>query len=319
MYRIVFLDSATIADGVDIPSPEFEHEWLNFDKTNAQQVLERAKQADIIVTNKVNLDRHVLEQLPHLKHIAISATGTNCVDLNAAKEMGVSVSNVPAYGTRSVSEHVLSMILALRRNLFAYKDDISAGKWQASEQFCFHNSPIHDLHNSTLGLIGTGAIAQHVAQLARAFGMRVIFHSISGRKSMDGETLVSLPYLLENADIVSLHCPLTPATENLIDTKALEIMRPSAILINTARGSIVDLNALHQTLVQNQIAGAGLDVAPQEPPPSDSFIMQLNELPNCIVTPHTAWASEQSMQVLVNQVVANLNAFGKGYSLNIVN
>ncbi|WP_412971703.1 D-2-hydroxyacid dehydrogenase [Glaciecola sp. MF2-115] len=319
MHRIVFLDSATIADNVLVPSPQFPHKWIHFGKTSAHQTLERVRDADIVITNKVMLDKQVLSQLPQLKHIAITATGTNTVDLDAAREHGISVSNVPAYASRSVSEHVLSMILALRRNLIAYREDISAGKWQASEQFCFHNTPIFDLHGSTIGLIGTGAIAQEVARLAKTFGMRVIFHSVSGRENMDGETLVALSDLLETSDIVSLHCPLTSETENLINAQTLKQMRSNALLINTARGSIVDLSALQSALSNSKIAGAGLDVAPEEPPADDSTIMQLNKLANCIVTPHSAWASQQSMQGLVNQVVKNIEAFVSGEALNIVN
>jgi glycerate dehydrogenase len=319
MRQVVFLDSATIADGISIPPANFEHEWTSFNKTNATQTLKRAQNADLIITNKVAFNKELLSQLPQLKHIAIAATGTNCVDLVAAREFGIEVSNVPGYATCSASEHVMAMILSLRRNLLAFQSDIATGKWQASQQFCFYNNPILDLYGSTLGLIGTGAIAQQVASVAKAFGIRVIFHSVSGRKMMQGEELVSLNYLLENSDIVSLHCPLTPATENLINAQRLNLMRHSALLINTARGSVVDLNALHQALLNKKIAGAGIDVAPQEPPPSDSIMMQLNTLLNCIVTPHTAWASQQSSQALVNQIVANLKAFVEGQSINIVN
>jgi len=319
MRRIVFLDSATFAYGINIPSPDFEHKWTNFDKTNAEQTFERVQDANVIITNKVKFDRALLSRLPQLKHIAITATGTNCVDLKAATELGIQVSNVPGYATRSVSEHVMSLILSLRRHLFNFKADIADGQWQASQQFCFHNEPISDLHGSTLGLVGTGAIAQQVGLLAKAFGMRVIFHSVSGRKEFKGESLVSLDDLLTNADIVSLHCPLTPATENLINADRLKLMRNNAILINTARGSIVELKALHYALLNKEIAGAGLDVAPQEPPPKESVIMQLNAMVNCIVTPHIAWASQQASQGLMEQVIANLNAFASGKPINIVN
>jgi len=319
MRRIVFLDSATFADGIRIPSLDFAHKWTNFDKTNAEQTLERAQGANLIITNKVKFDKALMSQLPQLEHIAITATGTNCVDLKVATELGIKVSNVPGYATRSVSEHVMSLILSLRRHLFNFQADIASGKWQASQQFCFHNEPISDLHGSTLGLIGTGAIAQQVGLHAKAFGMRVIFHSVSGRKELKGESLVSLHDLLANADIVSLHCPLTPATENLINADCLKLMRNNALLINTARGSIVDLEALQEALLHKEIAGAGLDVAPQEPPPNSSVIMQLNAMLNCIVTPHVAWASQQASQALMDQVVANLNAFVSGQSINIVN
>ena len=319
MYEVVFLDRNTFADSTVIPLPNFKHNWNDYAKTNATQTLERCIHAQLIVTNKVNLDNKLLTQLPKLKHIAIAATGTNCVDLKAAAALGISVSNVPGYATQTVSEHVIAVILGLRRNLLAYQADIAAGMWQASEQFCFHNRPIWDLASSTLGLIGTGAIAQQVARVAKTLGMKVIYHSVSGRTQLEGERLVSLNTLLAESDIVSLHCPLTPATENLIDTDQIELMRKNALIINTARGSIINLKALYQALLDNKIAGAGIDVAPIEPPPINSPIMQLNSLPNCIVTPHTAWASQQAMQILISQVVKNLEAFVKGKPINIVN
>lgn len=318
MYKVVFLDSATIADGVLIPSPTFAHNWTDFGKTSSNEVFERAIDADFVITNKVQFDKTLLAKLPALKHIAIAATGTNCVDLHAASALGISVSNVPGYATGSASEHVIAMMLSLRRNLLSFQADISAGKWQQSEQFCFYNGPILDVANTTLGLIGTGAIARQVARVAQALGMQVIYHSISGRTEMDGETLVSLNTLLKNADVVSVHCPLTEATNNLIDAPQLALMRQTALLINTARGSIVNLAALHTALLNKQIAGAGIDVAPQEPPLPDAAIMRLNELHNCIVTPHTAWASQQASQVLMNQVVANLEAVAQGKAINIV-
>jgi glycerate dehydrogenase len=319
MYEVVFLDSATIANGIVRPRPNFMHNWTDYDRTNEGQTIERAKQAQLIVTNKVLLNSTVLASLPKLKHIAIAATGTNSVDLKVAAAMGISVSNVPGYATRSVSEHVMAMILGLRRNLLAFQTDISAGKWQASEQFCFHSGPIYDLSKSTLGLIGTGTIAQQVAYIAKAMGMKVIYHSVSGRKELPGERLVSLDTLLDQSDVVSLHCPLTATTENLIDTPQLQRMRKNALIINTARGSIVNLQALYNALVNNEIAGAGIDVAPVEPPPKDSPIMQLNTLQNCIVSPHAAWASQEASQILINQVVDNLDAFVAGNPINLVN
>lgn len=319
MYEVVFLDNATLADNITIPRPNFSHNWTNYAKTNRGQILERCCDANIVITNKVAFDERLLAKLPKLKHIAIAATGTNCVDLKAASALGVTVSNVPGYATRSASEHVIAMILSLRRNLVAFKSDIANGKWQECEQFCFYNDPISDLANSTLGLIGTGAIAQQVAHVGKALGMQVIYHSVSGRKDFASGRLVSLETLLETSDVISLHCPLTPKTENLIDKEQIALMRKNAIIINTARGSVVNLEALYQALLNKDIAGAGIDVAPIEPPPADATVMHLNQLHNCIVTPHTAWASEQASQVLMNQVVANIEAFVNDDALNIVN
>jgi glycerate dehydrogenase len=319
VYKVTFLDHATIAPDVNLPSPSFAHKWTNFAQTDPTEIISRASHTDIIVNNKVKLGANILAELGQLKHIAIAATGTNCVDLSAASKLGISVSNVPRYATQSVSEHVIATILGLRRNLFAFKADIAAGKWQQANQFCFHNAPILDISNSTLGLIGTGAIAQQVARLAKAFGMKVIYHSVSAREEFTGETLVSLEQLLTQSDVVSIHCPLTDATENLIDAPQIAVMQKHALLINTARGSIVNLQALHNALINKKIAGAGIDVAPQEPPEHDSPIMHLNALSNCIVTPHTAWASQQASKLLLMQVVDNLEAFVKGEPINIVN
>lgn len=318
MQEIVFLDRGTISDSIEFAKPQSPYRWIDFDKTSDTEIIERAKNASVIVNNKVLLSKDVLAKLPKLKHIAICATGTNCVDLGAAESLNISVSNVPGYGTRSVSEHVIALILSLRRNLKHYQCDISAGKWQASEQFCFHNNPILDLSGATLGLIGTGAIAQQVATFARAFDMNVIYHSVSGREKLDGHTLVSLNELLAQSDIVSIHCPLTKTTHELINHDNLKLMRTHAILINTARGSIVDLSALLNALQNKFIAGAGIDVAPQEPPQTDSPMMRLNTMNNCIITPHSAWASQQAQTALMQTVIANIDAAIKGEKRNLV-
>lgn len=319
MKKIVFLDAATLGDDVEMRKPNFQHNWQNYPKTKASEVIERASDADCVVTNKVNLDANILAKLPKLKHIAVTATGTNCVDLIAAKNLNISVSNVPGYGTNSVVEHVFSMILTLRKGLIPYKQDIQAGKWQQSEQFCFYNQSLQDIKGSTIGIVGTGSIALAVSKIAEAFGMRVVFHSISGRNSFQSHTLLDFEDLLKQSDIVSIHCPLSPKSENMFSYKQFTLMKPNALLINTARGSIVDLNALYEALLEKQLAGAGIDVAPQEPPENDAAILKLNDLPNCVVTPHTGWASEQARQVLVEEVIQNIEAAAKGQARNIVN
>lgn len=319
MKKIVFLDAATLGDDVEMRRPDFPHNWQSYAKTPSSNLIERAHEADFIITNKVNLDAGALAQLPKLTHIAVAATGTNCVDLDAAKNLNISVSNVPGYGTHSVVEHVFSMILTLRRGLLPYKQDIQEGKWQQSELFCFYNQPLQDIKGSTIGIVGTGAIAIAVAKIAEAFGMRVLFHSISGRTSFEGGTLCDFDELLKQSDVVSVHCPLTTKSEGLFDLEQFKLMKPNALLINTARGSIVNLDALYSALLDHQIAGAGIDVAPQEPPENEDAILNINTLQNCIVTPHTAWASEQARQVLVEQVIQNIEAAAKGEARNIVN
>lgn len=318
MDKIVVLDAATLSDDIAFRPPAFEHEWVSYSQTKAEQVLKRAIDANYLITNKVVLDKNTLSQLPSLKHVAIAATGTNCVDLDAAKALGVGVSNVPGYGTTSVAEHVFSMILGLRRALLPYQYDISKGKWQAAEQFCFYNQRISDISGSILGIIGTGAIALELAKLAEAFNMKVLFHSVSGRKSLENHTLVGLTELLRRADVVSIHCPLTESSTGLINEDTLGIMKKDALLINTARGSIVDLDALYKTLVSERLAGAGIDVAPQEPPEINAPIMRLNNLTNCIVTPHTAWASQQARARLVETIIQNIEASHANISMNLV-
>ncbi len=319
MHRVVFLDRGTISENIDIPPCNFPHEWQEFVKTSSEALFNRVKDASIIITNKVEIRREHLEKLPKLKHIAICATGTDAVDLKAASQLGISVSNAPAYATHSVAEHVFAQILSLRRDLEGYRKDIDEGKWQDCGQFCFHRSPIFDLHGSTIGLIGTGAIALQVAHIAKAFNMNTQFYSPSGRLAIEGETLVDFDTLLTSSDIVSVHCPLNDTTEGFINLSSFKKMKTRALFTNTARGSIVNLRDLFEALNKNLIAGAAIDVAPKEPPEMSADIMLLNKLDNCIITPHSAWASQASMNSLMNIVMSNIEAFVNDKRLNIVN
>ena len=308
---IVFLDRDTIGPGATIPTPDFDHDWQEYAQCKPSQVVKRLVHANIAITNKAPITDEILSQLPDLEMIAIAATGANMVDLEACSSRGIVVSNIREYAKHSVPEHTLSLILALKRNLFEYREQINAGAWQAAEQFCFFNRPMHDLHGATCGIIGTGSIATAVGKLALAFGMTVLYHSLSGRKD-PSYNLVDLNTLLTSSDIVSIHCPLTEQSEHLINSHSLSLMRPDALLINTARGPIVDLKAVAQALKSNTIGGAGFDVLDQEPPGADSIAMTLSALPNCIVTPHTAWASIEAMQTLCNQLIQNIEAFAVG-------
>ncbi|MGB3726128.1 MAG: D-2-hydroxyacid dehydrogenase [Glaciecola sp.] len=318
MHNIVFLDSATISESINYALPSIPHTWRSYQHTGVGDIIEKAYDASIIVNNKVKLDADMLQQLPNLQHVAITATGTNCIDVDAAKQQNITVSNVPNYSTSSVAEHVMAVLLGLRRNLFMYHQDIRNGCWQDSQQFCFHNQPIKELVGSTLGLIGTGAIAQQVASFVKAFGMQVQFHSVSGRENFDKGNLVSLDVLLSSSDIISVHCPLTTHTEHLLGEREMHKMKASAILINTSRGQIVDLEALLNALETHTIAGAAIDVAPNEPPLLHDPIMKLNDLSTCIVTPHSAWASTQAQQRLMSEVIANIEAFAQNNARNLV-
>ena len=327
--RIVFLDRGTIGPGVRIPTPKFEHSWVDHARSKPSQILERLKNTDIAITNKAPVTASTIAQLPTLKMIAVAATGANIVDLDACKKHGIVVSNIRGYAQHTVPEHTFSMILGLRRNLFEYREQVNQGAWQASKQFCFFNRPMHDLHGATLGIIGTGSIACGVGQIAKGFGMTVIYHSLSGRES-GGEsgsksglndfpyTLVDLETLLTTSDVVSIHCPLSDRSEHLINKQSLSLMRPDALLINTARGQIIDIDALAKALNDGEIAGAGIDVLDQEPPAADSTIMNLSKLPNCLVTPHIAWGSIEAMQTLCDQLTEIIEAFVAGKPINVL-
>lgn len=317
--KIVLLDANTISDSAVYPPLEFDHEWISYGKTSKGETLERLNEASICITNKVNIDSDILTGCPGLKFVAVAATGTNNIDLDACRDHGVLVSNVPSYASTSVAEHVFSMILSLRRNLTLYREELLLGKWQEAKQFCFFNEPILDLNCATMGIVGTGSVARSVGEIAKCFGMKVLYHSVSGRASFSSGCLVDFEYLLTHSDILSLHCPLTNNTRNLLSAAEIEMMKPGALLINTARGPIVDLSALKRALDNRAIAGAGLDVAPQEPPEINDIFMQLASYPNVVATPHVAWASQQSTQALVNKIVENIKSFVVGSPINVVN
>jgi glycerate dehydrogenase len=251
--------------------------------------------------------------------IAVAATGTDIIDLAACRERGIVVSNIRNYAVHTLPEHTFALILALRRQIVAYRADIEAGLWQKSERFCLFGHPISDLAGSRLGLLGYGALGKSVAQIARAFGMEVIVHTRSplADAAADGVREASFDEVLETSDIISLHLPLTPQTRELIGASQLIRMKRNALLINTARGGLVDETALADALRTGVIAGAGFDVLVQEPPPADNVLLNLR-LPNFLLTPHSAWASTQAMQVLVDQLIDNVEAWVAGAPRNVV-
>lgn len=314
MEHIVFLDRSTIR--AKFRSPAFPHTWRDHDETAAADIVARLAEATIAITNKVPFKRETLALLPQLKLIAVTATGYNIIDLAACREIGIAVANVRNYALHTVPEHVFAMIFALRRNLMAYREDILKGRWQAESKFCFFDYPILDLYGSTLGIIGAGTLGQETARIAEALGMRVLYaESLSGTDSTSGR--VPLDQLLAESDVVSLHCPLTEATKGLIGERELQHMKPGALLINTARGGIVDEAALARALQEGWIAGAGIDVLPEEPPRHGNPLLELKG-PNLIITPHVAWASEQAMQSLADLVVDNIEAFVAGKPQHLV-
>ncbi|HEX8162315.1 MAG TPA: D-2-hydroxyacid dehydrogenase [Pyrinomonadaceae bacterium] len=314
MERIVFLERNSV--GARVRRPEFEHEWVEFAESKQEQAVERLGGATIAIMNKIALGEAELSQLPSLKLVAVAATGTDRIDLASCARRGVAVTNVRGYAATSVSEHVLALVLALRRNLAGYRDDVRRGLWQQSKQFCLLTHEIQDVRGSALGVVGYGALGRATAELARAFGMRVTVGEHRGAGKIR-EGRVGFEELLRESDVVTLHAPLTDETRHLVGARELELMKPTALLINTARGLLVDEAALAEALLSGRIAGAGVDVLGNEPPREGNPLLELN-LPNLIVTPHVAWASRGAMQSLADQLIDNVEAFVRGAPKNIV-
>lgn len=314
MEHIVYLEKDSIRATVRRPS--FPHTWAEYDKTAPEEILGRLKDATIAITNKVKLSGDLLAQLPKLRLIAEAATGTDNIDLAWCRAHGLPVTNIRGYAVDTVPEHVFMLLLALRRQLPAYRADVAAGKWQQSPMFCFFDHPIRDLRGTTLGLIGKGSLGQGVARLAEAFGMRVLWGERKGVTEVRAG-YVTFTELLARADAISLHCPLTDQTRGMIGHAELCAMKRDAVLINTARGGLVDEAALLTALKEGVIAGAGFDVLSKEPP-RDGNPLLTAQLPNLIVTPHVAWSSDKAMQALADQLVDNVEAFVRGEERNRV-
>ncbi|OOF40323.1 glycerate dehydrogenase [Rodentibacter mrazii] len=307
--QIVFLDSTAIPKHIPIPRPNFEHEWVEYPHTSATQTIERAKDADIVITSKVIFDRKTLEQLPKLKLIAITATGTNNVDLIVAKELGVEVKNVTGYSSVTVPEHVMGLIFSLKHSLAGWLRDQTSAKWGESQQFCYFDYPITDVRGSTLGIVGKGCLGSEVGRLAQALGMNVLYAEHKDATTCR-EGYTPFNEVLKQADILTLHCPLTQTTENLINAETLSQMKKGAFLINTGRGPLVDESALLNALTSGHLGGAALDVMIKEPPEKDNpLILAAKNMPNLIITPHIAWASDSAVTTLVKKVTQNMEDF----------
>ena len=311
---IVFLDAATLPVPLKtIPNP---HRWISYAQTSPHEVVERLQGATVAISNKVPITRDMLAQLPDLKLIAVAATGYNQIDVAAAREYTVGVCNIRDYAIHGVAEHTLMLMLALRRQLLAYRQRLAAGEWQTAAGFCLFAEPLHDLAGSRMAIMGSGALGQATANLARAFGMDVVFVERKGAAQVR-QGYLAWDEALATADVISLHCPLTEDTKNLIGSFELAQMKKSAILINTARGGLVDEVALLAALQAGQIAGAGVDVLVAEPPRAGNPLLDV-QLPNLIITPHVAWASVETMQTLADQLIGNVDAFLRGQSRHLV-
>ncbi len=315
MEEIVFLERDSLE--AEVRRPAFAHAWREHTGIPSPEETARLlERATIAIVNKVPLRQDLLARLPQLRMVAVAATGTDNVDIAACKARGIVVSNVRGYAEHTVPEHAFCLILALRRNLLAWRADVKAGKWQQSERFCLSGHPVQDLHGGTLGIFGEGSIGQGVARLARGFGMHVLFADHAPPKAPDVQ-FTAPDEVLARADVVSLHLPLTFTTRNLIGAKELSRMKKSALLINTARGGLEDERALVAALRAGTIAGAGFDVLSVEPPKDGNPLLEL-DLPNFILTPHVAWSGRQAMQALADQLMDNVEDFVRGAPRNVV-
>ena len=315
--KIVVLDGETLNPGdLTWQAVSALGEFSCFARTPSAEIIPRAQDAEIVLTNKTPLDANTLAQLPKLKYIGVLATGTNVVDLAAAKELGIVVTNVPAYGPDAVAQMVFAHILHHTQAVAAHHQAVAAGQWSNCSDFCFTLMPLQSLKGKTLGLIGYGDIGQQVAKLALAFGMKVLVNTRTEPSDLpQGVSWTSRDTVFKESDILSLHCPLTPETTELINAQTLELMKPQALLINTARGGLIDEAALATALRQGKVF-AGVDVLSTEPPSADNPLLTA---PNISISPHNAWATKEARQNLLNIATANLKSFLQGDIRNCVN
>lgn len=288
-----------------------------FDRSPASEIAARAKEAEAILINKVEISGKILAELPALKYIGVLATGYNVVDIAAARERKITVTNIPAYGTESVAQHAIALLLALTNQVAIHNDASRDGEWSRNSDWSYSKAPLHELAGKTFGVAGFGRIGQQTARIAHALGMQVKAYDHNMNKGPKDYpfTWISLKGLLEECDVVSLHCPLVPETRGMINAQTLKRMKPTAFLLNTSRGPLIDEQALADALNAGQITGAGLDVLSEEPPVSGSPLLNAK---NCIVTPHIAWATKEARERLLSIAVKNLRAWRDGSPQNVV-
>ena len=310
-HKIVFLDRESV--DANVRRPNFEHDYVEYDSTwTSEDIVERLKDADIALINKVPMRAETLKQLPKLKLIAVAATGTDIIDKPQAKAQGITISNIRGYAFNTVPEHVIGLLFSLRRAIVPYANSVKRGDWNKSSQFCYFDYPIYDIAGSTLGIVGYGALGKSIAKRAEALGMKVLPYDVFPQ-----EGLVDFETVLTQSDAITIHVPLTPDTKNMFGAEQFKKMKNHAVLINTARGGLVDEAALLEALKSGEIGGAGFDVVAQEPP-KDGNILCEADLPNLIVTPHVAWASKEAMQILADQLIDNVENFVAGKPSNVV-
>lgn len=315
--RIVFLDRDTIAPQIVLRRPDFPHQLIEYPRTKPEEAAERLADAEIAIVNKVRLDGVTLSRLPKLRLIAISATGTDNVDKEWCLQHGIAVCNIRGYAVNTVPEHTFALILALRRAIVAYRADVLAGEWKKADQYCFFHHRILDLNGARLGIFGGGSLGGRVAELGRAFGMDVVF---GARKGQTGIPKDRVPFdeVLATSDVITLHCPLTPETRGMIGMAEFRTMTKRPLLINASRGGLVVEADVGPALEQGLISGAGFDVTDGEPPADDNPLMAIAHRPDVILTPHVAWASDEAMTTLANQLIDNIENFVRGAPTNLV-
>lgn len=317
--KLIILERNSVGTDVDVSCFEKFGEVTCYPNTVAANTSERVKDADIILANKAPLNESTLKDAPNVKLICLLATGFDNVDLAYCKSRGIKVTNVVNYCTSTVAQHTLLLALALSEKIAFYDDYVKSGAYSAQDRFSNFDRTFYDLEGKTWGIIGMGTIGRRVAGLAQAFGCRVIFYSASGKSTCTDYERVEFDTLLQESDILSLHCPLSDRTRGLINQDALSKMKKTAVLVNVARGPVVDTRALCDALVTDRIAGAGLDVLEQEPMAKDNPLAQIKDSTKLIITPHMAWASLESRTRLVDEVVKNIEAFLAGENRNVVN
>ena len=287
-----------------------------FDRTQPAELLPRAADADILLTNKMELTAGTIQNLPRLKYIGVLATGTNVVDLAAARARGIPVTNVPTYGTKSVAQMTFALLLELAQHAGHHAQSVREGRWTRSLEWCYWDFPLLELDGLTLGIVGFGRIGRAVGELGAAFGMKVLACDPTEGPAPPGVRFLDLETLFRESDVVSLHCPLTPQTANLVDARRLSLMKPTAFLLNTSRGPLVDEPALADALNSSLLAGAALDVLSTEPPRADNPLLTAR---NCLITPHLAWATRAARSRLLKIAVDNVRSFLRGQAQNVVN
>ncbi len=317
--RIVILDGYTLGQGKDIwGAISSQGDLVVHDRTPAEQIVDRAREAEVVLTNKAPLKRDILERLPKLKYVAVMATGYNCVDVEAARGRGIPVSNVPEYGTDSVAQLTMALLLELCHHVGDHDRAVREGAWSKSPDWCFWNHPLVELAGLKMGIVGFGRIGRRVGEIAHAFGMEVLAAARSRREAPSYQPFAwkTVPEIFEEADVVSLHCPETAETRGFVNSALLSRMKETSWLLNTSRGSLVDEAGLAAALNQGVLAGAALDVVALEPIQPDNPLLRAR---NCLLTPHLAWATEAARRRLIDETARNLAAFREGRPRNVVN